>query len=186
MLLSPGAYLALGLLVVLLLSSLFTTDEIIASNGIEIGPQLAVDVAAAVSDGDVWLVVSELTPLYFVTILFAVISQILRPWVGDWWTMRTALRAGFYHITTLVCWIMLSSVLIDRIQVGANNTDLGVFLYTLNMIPMIAVSVWMYFWFFRRGGRIERWKAAGLTAAMVGAVLVLGVGTDLVLRFASG
>lgn len=181
MLLSPGAFLPLGLTVVLLLAASVSTSETVASNGGAIGPGLAVAVASAAGEGDLWRTVSLIAPIYALAIAIAVISQLVRRWAGTWWTLRTALRASFYQVGVTVCWIVLSSAAIDAYRVYTSNHEMGQLLYNLNSVPIFGLTVWLYFWFFQQGGKTSKLKAGLLSVAMMGLTLVLAIGAGWLL-----
>lgn len=171
MLLSPGAFLPMGLAAVLLLAAMVTTSEMAASNGGAIGPGLAIAVATAAGNGDIWKAASLIAPIYILATSIAVLSQLLRRWAGDWWTLRTSLRAAFYQTGMAVCWIILSSAAIDAYRVSTANNEVGQLLYSLNTVPIFGLSVWMYFWFFRCGGEMSNIRAGVLACTMVALTL---------------
>ncbi|MEQ9506698.1 MAG: hypothetical protein RLO80_10550 [Hyphomonas sp.] len=177
MLLTPGAFLPMGLTVVLLLAAMVTTSETVASNGGAIGPGLAVAVAAAAGEGDLWKTLSLIAPIYFLAVSIAVLAQLLRRPAGDWWTMRTSLRAAFYQVGATVCWIILTSAAIDAYRVSTGNSEMGNLLYRLNSIPIFLLTLWVYFWFFRHGASASYRRSAVLALAMLAlsAALILGV-----------
>lgn len=171
-LLSPGAFLALGTTVVLLCAAAIATSETVASNTGAIGPGLALAVANAASEGNVPKTISLIAPIYILAISIGVLAQLLRRCVGAWWTLRISMRAAFYQIGVTVCWIILSSAAIDAIRVSTGSNEIGSLLYSLNSLPIFGLSAWMYFWFFRRGGEMQYWRALTLSAAML--VITLG------------
>lgn len=178
MFLSPGAFLPLAMTVVLLFAALVTTPETVANNGGEIGPRLAVAVAEAAGAGDLWRTVSLIAPIYALAIAVGVVGQVLRPFTGDWWTLRASLRAAFYQIGAAVCWIILSSAAIDAIRLSVLEPGLGTLLYNLNAIPIFGLTLWIYFWTFRTGTGAPIWKAALLAIAMVGLIIALIAGSS--------
>lgn len=172
LLLSPGAFLPLSLLVVLILSSVFTTTEAIEFDRSFIGPGLASSVSDAASEGDIWKTVSLIMPIYAVTILLGVLGGLLKPWAGHWWTLRTSLRASFYVTATMTCWIMLYSTGINILRAAIDDAQLVSTLYSLNAVPVLAICFWVYFWIFRVGGS-HAWMRSGiLTIAMMSLALL--------------
>lgn len=180
-LLAPGAFLPLSLMVVFLLAASISTSETIASNDGAIGPGLTVAVAVAVSEGDLWKIVSLIGPIYALAIIIAMLSQALRKWVGPWWTLRTALRAAFYIVSVTVCWIILSSAVIDAYRVYSGNREIGILLYNINSIPIFGLSLWMYFWFFQHEGEASKSKSAALATAMLALVVCFSFAVNWVL-----
>lgn len=181
MLLSPGAFLPLSLTVVLLLAAIFSSSETVASNGGAIGPGLAVAVASAAGEGDLWRTVSLIAPIYAIAIAIAALSQILRTFIGQWWTLRTALRAAFYQVAVTICWIVLSSAAIDAYRVSSSNHELGNLLYSINAIPIFGLSLWMYFWFFDSDSETSKLKSVALSVGILGLTFGLGAGVSLLL-----
>ncbi|MEO1247794.1 MAG: hypothetical protein AAFX56_19110 [Pseudomonadota bacterium] len=161
--LSPGAYLPLSLALVLLAAAAVTTPDTLQSNQGFLGPGLAVAVANAIAEGDVWKTLSIVLPIYAYAVCFGVLGRVLTPWAGAWWTLRTSLRAAFYQVATVVGWIVLSSAAIDAYRVASGNGDNWQLLYALNTIPIVGLSLWMYFWFFKSGESVSSLKAAALT-----------------------
>lgn len=178
MLLSPGAFLPLGLTVVLLVAALFTSSETEASNQAVIGPTLALSVANAAGEGDIWRTVSLIAPIYASAVAIALFAQVLRPFIGTWWGLRTSIRAAFYQVGITICWILLTSVIIDTYRVQSGDFDFGTLLYSLNSIPILAITPWLYFWFFRSVDSVGTFKAIGLALAM--GVLSVGLLTGTI------
>ncbi len=67
--LNPGTYFVLSLILVLLIASSVITPDILAKNGGAIGPRLAMNVAEAAIEGNVWKTLQQL-PLF---IFFALV-----------------------------------------------------------------------------------------------------------------
>jgi len=151
-LLYPGVFFILSLTIILLIAAFATTSDTLASNSGRIGPQLAVEVANAASEGQIWKSLSNIAPLYVLAVAIGMLGSLLKRWAGDWWTILVSLRAGFYLVSAVVSWIILSSVIIDRVKVATNNPELGMLLYNFNTIPIFALWVWIYFWMFKEGG----------------------------------
>ncbi|MFK7863629.1 MAG: hypothetical protein AB8B95_05300 [Pseudohongiellaceae bacterium] len=172
-LLSPGAFFPLSLTVVFLMAASVSTSATIESNGGAIGPGLTADVAAAVSEGDIWKTVSLIVPIYVLAIVTSVLSLVVRKWAGPWWTLRTALRAAFYSVSVTVCWIILTSAAIDSYRVYSGNGEMGSFLYNLNTVPIFGLSLWMYFWFFQLDGAASKKKSAVLASSVFASILAV-------------
>ena len=64
MLLSPGAYFPLSLLVSMTAGAILTTPEIADYNGAYLGPDLALSIQAAMSEGDIWKTIAIIMPIY--------------------------------------------------------------------------------------------------------------------------
>lgn len=169
--LSPGAYFPICLTVMLLLAATLTNDATLASNGGAIGPKMAMNVATAASNGDLWGTISILAPLYFIAILAGVMGRVVRRWAGPWWTLRTSMRAAFYQMTTSISWIILSSAIIDQVAVSMGNHTLSSTLYALNSAVIFGTAFWIYFWFLKRGGNLSI-----RLAALLGATILIMIG----------
>jgi len=180
-LLSPGAYFPIGLTIMLLIASALTNEDTLASNGGTIGPRMAVDVAEAASAGNLWKTLSIIAPLYFIAILAGVAGKALTRWAGPWWTLKTSMRAAFYQMTTSISWIILSSAVIDLIGVSTDIPGLWHLLYQVNTIPIFGIALWMYFWFFKRGGNQSTLRAILLSCAIIGMIGAMVVATNFLI-----
>ncbi|MGB6230667.1 MAG: hypothetical protein WBF53_11150 [Litorimonas sp.] len=168
MILSPGAYLVLSLAVVLVMVGSLVSPDVARNDGGLIGPRLAADVSSAARAGDVWLTLSRIAPVFIITLLFGVVGRGLTRWAGEWWDLRTSLRASFYAISTAICWIVLLSLGMDiaaRLQSvpPASQRPPG-----LSPVLVIGSIYWIYFWCFRSGGGLTVRRALLLTLAMLG------------------
>ncbi len=165
-LLSPGAYLPLSLAIVLIAAATVTTAETLEANQGFIGPTLAVAVATAIGEGDLWKTLSIVLPIYGYAVCFGVVGVLLTRWAGPWWTLRTSLRAAFYQLATVICWIVLSSAAIDAVRATGAHDGTWRLLYMLNTIPIVGLSLWMYFWFFESDDATSTGRAVLLALAM--------------------
>ncbi|MEM7005858.1 MAG: hypothetical protein AAF498_08245 [Pseudomonadota bacterium] len=172
LLLSPGAFLPLSLLVALIVASMLIPSDALEFDRSFIGPGLAVSVSAAISDGDIWKTVSLIMPIYAVTILLGLLGMVLKRWAGDWWTLRTSLRASFYVTATMTCWIILYSTSINILRAAIENDRLVSTIYSLNSVPVLAICFWVYFWMFRAGGSHSLIRSGILTLAMMNLAFV--------------
>ena len=166
MILSPGAYLILSLGVVLIMVGSLVTPEVASFDGGMIGPSLAADVSSAAREGDVWKVLSHVAPIFIIAIIFGVLGRTLTRWAGVWWDLRVSLRVAFYGLSTAVCLIVLSSLIMDRIRLANAATDLSVAPPTIMPLLVIGSIYWIYFWCFRSGGNLSTARSALLAVAM--------------------
>lgn len=173
--LSPGAFLILALTLVFIIAAALTADDIVSGDGSVVGPRLAFDVAMAASEGNLWKTISIIAPIYAVSVIIGILGSALRPWAGEWWSMRTSLRAAFYFITVCVSWIILWSVVIEYIKIQSNDFALGYKLYAVISIAMIPMALWSYFWYFRVGGDHSVKKAAVLSFSMLVLLVLFAV-----------
>lgn len=165
-LLSPGAFFVIALTVVLILVAAVSTEETLAYNGSLIGPDWAVSVASTAAEGNIWKTVSKITPVFLTAVILGVVGQSLRKWAGPWWTLRVSIRASFYIVTILVCYVILISAVIDPVTVHLNKPRISrlVIKFITPTIPLLVL--WMYFWFFKSNPETSSKKAALLTVAM--------------------
>lgn len=182
MLLAPGAFFPLSLMVSLIIAAFLTTPEILSNNGAFIGPALAISVKSAASEGDIWKVIATIMPIYGIAILLGLLGVILKPWAQQDWTLRVSLRAAFYVIGALVSWMILTTAAVDLIQVSSGNNEIGSFLYSLIIIPTIGVVIWMYYCFFRNNGSVSRIRSGALSFAMIGLIIAFASIIELLIR----
>jgi len=182
MLLAPGAFFPLSLMVSFLLAGLLSTPETVSTNGAFIGPALALSVLSAASEGDIWKIIATIMPIYGVAVILGLVGMCLKPWAGQSWTLRVSLRAAFYIIATLISWMILTGAVIDLIRLSTNNHDLVSALYSFLVIPTAASVIWMYFWFFHNRGSITRTRSGILSVGMLGLILLGLWITELIIR----
>lgn len=178
MILSPGAYFVLSLVVVLVFVGSLVTPEIVQRNSGTIGPKLALDVASAAAEGDIWKTLSRIAPVFIVAVMFGVLGRMLTRFAGSWWNIRVSLRTSFYAVATAICWIILSSLLIDWIGLILGDREYRQDLYDMNAFPILFLPMWVYFWCFKTGGTMSAVRAMTLTVAMgvliIGSIISLG------------
>ncbi|NQY12753.1 MAG: hypothetical protein HRT81_02700, partial [Henriciella sp.] len=124
MLLSPGAYFPLSLLVSMIAGAVLTTPEIADYNGAYLGPDLALSIQAAMSEGDIWKTIAIIMPIYGFAVLAGALGLSLKVFASEDWSLRTSLRTVFYVVGTFVSWVILSTAAIDLVRVHSQNRDL--------------------------------------------------------------
>ncbi len=182
LLLSPGTYFALSLTVTLILAASLANQDILEFNNSVIGPNLAVKVAEAANDGNIWKIISIIAPIYFLAIAIGFAGSSLKRWAGDWWTLRVSLRAAFYQMATVVSWIILSSAIIEKIRTSTGNHEIAMSLYSLNSIPIFGLTIWFYFWIFKSNNDLSSIKSGILGATMLGFLALIILCTGVILR----
>ena len=182
MLLAPGAFFPLSLMISFIAAAMLATPETLSSNGAFIGPGLAVSVQSAASDGDIWKIVATIMPIYGTAVLIGLLGMVLKPWAHQDWTLRVSLRAAFYVTAVLVSWMILTSAAIDLIRLSSGNNQIGSFLYSIIIIPTCGFIIWTYFWFFRNNGSVSWGRSSALGIAMFGLIAALFFGTDFLAR----
>ncbi|MCI5045421.1 MAG: hypothetical protein MRY72_12045 [Aquisalinus sp.] len=179
MLLAPGAYFPLAMLVSLMAGALLTTPEIANNSGAFLGPALALSIQSALAEGDVWKTIAIVMPIFGFAVLAGSLGLVLKKWAHQDWTLRTSLRAVFYVTATLVSWIILSTAALDLIRISSGNADLVNTLISLIPLPTLGLVFWMYLWFFRNGGALSLVRSGILSLAMIAIkiVSVIALGT---------
>ena len=167
MLLAPGAFFPLTLLISLMLGALLTTPEIANRNGAFLGPGLALAIQSAVAEGNVWKTVATVMPIYGFAVLAGTLGLILQPLTRGTWTLRISLRAVFYVTGVFVSWIILTTAAIDLTRVATQNADLINAMYIAIPFPTLAGLIWMYMWFFRKIGDLSFLRSGLLAVAMI-------------------
>ena len=174
LLLSPGAFFPLSLIVALLAAAVVTTPETLESNGAFLGPGLAMAVTDAAANGEIWRIIAIVLPIFGFAIGFGVAGRLLTPLAGPGWTLRTSLRAAFYATAAVIAWIIISSAAIDLFRVKTGEVQLSFLLYSLNSIPIFGLAVWIYFWFFRARPGNSMIKSGLLSVLMFVMIAILG------------
>ena len=183
MLLAPGAFFPLSIMVTLIVAGLLATPETLSDNGAFIGPGLAVSVQSAASEGNVWKIIATVMPLYGIAILFGLSGMLLKPWTHQDWTLRVSLRAAFYVTGALIAWLILVTAFIDLVWLSTGKDEIKPFLYSIFSIPTLGWILWMYFWFFRDNGSVSWFRSAALSVGMIGLPVTTLVVADLIIRF---
>lgn len=182
MLLAPGAFFPLSLMVSLLIAALLATPETINTNGSYIGPGLAVAVQSAASEGDIWKIISTIMPIYGVAIFMGLVAMILKPWTHEGWTLRVSLRAAFYISGVLTSWMILTTAVADLIQLSTGSYEAASLIYKGIVVPTCGSVIWMYFWFFRNDGSVSKLRSGALAFGMFGLIVAVFVIADLLIR----
>ncbi len=179
MLLAPGAFFPLSLLLSMILGALLTTPELANRNGAFLGPNLALSIQDAISQGDVWKAVGTIMPIYAFAVIAGALGAILGRWAQQDWSLRISLRAAFYIVGAFVSWVILSTAAIDITRASTRNYQLVETLTLFMTLPALAVIGWMYFWFFRAEGEVSMARSTILSIAMMAlillAVIALGI-----------
>lgn len=182
MLLAPGAFFPLSIMVTLIVASLLATPETLSDNGAFIGPGLAISVQSAASEGNVWKIIATVMPLYGIAIIFGLLGMVLKPWIHKDWTLRVSLRAAFYVTGALISWLILVAAFIDLVWLSTGKDEIKPFLYSIFSIPTLGWILWIYFWLLRDNGSVSWVRSAALSVGMVGLPVAILVVTDLILR----
>lgn len=185
MLLAPGAFFPLALMVSFVIAAFLATPETINNNGSFIGPDLAVAVQSAASEGDVWKIVATIMPIYGMAVFFGLLGAALKPWAGQDWTLRVSLRAALYVIAAFTSWMILITAVADLIQLSTGSYKTGSLIYKIVIVPTFVSLVWMYFCFFRNNGSVSKLRSGALSLAMTGLIFTVIVGLNYLMGFLS-
>ena len=181
-LLSPGVFFFVALFVAFIIAAMMSTPETINYNGSYIGPDLAVSVQKAASEGNIWKLIGTILPIYGATIMLGLLGVILKPFAKQDWSLQTSIRAAFYVMGVLVSWMLLTTAVIDLIQLKAESGKNMSFLYGFAVVPAIATFLYMYAGFFRHGGALSWLRSILLAIAMFGLIFVLMTIIDFIAR----
>ena len=182
MLLAPGAFFPLSLMVSFITAALLATPETVSNNGAFIGPGLALSVQSAASAGDLWKIIATIMPIYGTAVLIGLLGTVLKPWAHQDWTLRVSLRAAFYVTAVLVSWLMLTGAGIDLIRLSTGKNEIASVLYSILIVPTCGFVIWTYFWFFRNNGSVSWVRSGALSVAMFGLIVALIGVTDFLIR----
>jgi len=182
MLLAPGAFFSIVLMVSLLIGAILSTPETVSNNGSYIGPDLAVSVQSAASEGDIWKIIATVTPLYGATIFIGLLGMVLKPWSHHDWTLRVSLRAAFYVMGVLISWAIITTAIIDLIWLKTQSNVVFDISFLIVSFPAFGFFFWIYFWFFLYDGTISKIRASILSLSMFGLIITFMVGIDLLIR----
>lgn len=183
MLLAPGAYFPLALMVSFISAAMLATPETINYNGSFIGPDLAVSVQSAAAAGDVWKIIATIMPVYGTAVTYGLLGLVIKPLTQSGWTLRVSLRAAFYVVATLVSWLILVTAVVDLLRFSTGNLNIGSAIYPVVMVPTVAFIPWVYFWFFRKSAPHSITRSIILGLSMLGIIFVIIGITDLLIRF---
>lgn len=184
-LLAPGAFLPLALMISFIIAAVLATPETLSTNGSFIGPGLAVAVQTAAAEGDIWKIIATVMPVYGTAIVIGLLGTVLKPWAHKDWTLRASLRASFYVITVLISWMILTTAIVDLVRLHTDNFGLGSLLFKLLIPPAFIFLVWAYFWFFRHDGALSWIRSGLLSLAMFGLIFTPFFVIDLLMRLTS-
>lgn len=185
MLLAPGAFFPLALMVSFIIAAVLATPETINTNGSYIGPDLAVAVQSAASEGNVWKIIATIMPIYGMAVFFGLLTTTLKPWAGQDWTLRVSLRAALYIIAVLTSWMILVTAVADLIQLSTGSYESASLIYKIVIAPTLGTIFWMYFWFFRNNGAVSKLRSAALSLAIAGLIFGVLAGLNFLMSFLS-
>jgi len=185
MLLAPGAYFPLCLMVAFIVAATLATPETIQNNGAFIGPDLAVSVQSAASRGEIWRIIGTIMPIYGTAIIIGLLGVCLKRWAHEDWNLRVSLRAAFYVLATLISWLLLVSAAMDLMRISTGNNNLPAYIYILLIIPTCSWIIWIYYWFFQDNESLSKIRSFALGIGMFVLLAAPIVISDILMRLQS-
>jgi len=182
MLLSPGAFFFLSIMGSFIIAAILSTPETRNYNGSYIGPNLALAVQKAASEGNVWKLIGTIMPIYGATVFFGLIGTLLKPWADRNWTLQASLRTAFYSMGMLVSWIILTTSVVDSIRLHSGNDNIVSTLYGIFIPIGLAAFIWVYAGAFRNEGQTSWIKSAILALLIIGIIATFFLGLDFFIR----
>lgn len=188
MILAPGLFFLLSNLLSILVISLLTIRSeslsessnsgdiglnLGASEGVRIGSVDPTVIMAAWQSGEYNAIVTTILPLFGLCVISFASSAWLKRFIGDWWTVRAAVRTGFYIFGALLGFSAFVVVVLFRAglpegQVGAVSSILSVCL--------VLSTPWVYYWIFKKGAGASHVKALGASIlAPLTSILTMGL-----------
>lgn len=184
MLLAPGVFFPLSTILSILMIAATVPESTQLSdtpgenrNGISIGSSDMAQMAAAWRAGDVNQIIITFLPIFVYCVLTNAATVWLQRFVGSWWSIRAAIRTGFYLLGGIIGFVSL--VVVTIFQVGLSDEQVRAVSQLASLISLILMP-WYYFWIFKTGSDAKFLKtlALSLLATLTfagGTVLILGV-----------
>lgn len=178
MLIAPGAYLPLAMLIAFLGAALVANPEIANNSGAFLGPGLALSIQSAVGEGDVWQVVAAALPIYLFAVVVGALGVVNTYILQGGWSLRASLRSTFYVVGTMTAFIMLATAAIDVLRFTPGLEGVARVILVIIPVPILGIMLWMYTWFFRVQGQTAWWRCILAALVMFGLKLAVltGVG----------
>ena len=135
--------------------------------------------AAAWRAGQINQVLLVFLPVFTVCVVTCAATSWIRVIVGSWWTVRTAVRCGFYIFGALIGIASAMGILVTQLEMSA---ELGVIVSTITSIVMIVFVPWCYFAVLKSGGVAGKWR---LFSAAILATITIFVASILAVQLFS-
>ena len=134
--------------------------------------------AAAWRAGEIKQILLVFLPVFAVCVIASAATSWIRVLVGNWWTVRTAIRSGFYIYGALIGIASLSSLLISGLTLSNESNRL---LSTIITFLFPAFFLWCYFGLLKAGGVENKWRL--ISAAILATITMFVVSSVTILLF---
>ena len=127
-----------------------------------------------ITSGNVWLAAGSISPYFFFACLIAAITCLAARLSGvSNWTMRAAVGAGLYFVTSaIVVWTLLGEI-IDFLIIGSPNFSApAIAAIGILMASPIALLPWQTFWFVKRYANAPGHNSGLVAVGVTGTLLV--------------
>jgi len=164
LLLAPGIFFLLIVVLTILLTA-------------SIAPEAISRMAEAWRAGDINQILMVLLPVFAICVITSASSAWLRVIVGGWWSIRTAIRSGFYIFGAIIglaavfSWIPLLDL----------SSELTALISAIFSFGILAVIAWCLFGIFKAGSANGTWRAIG--GSLLATATMTGTSTLVVLLF---
>ncbi len=182
MLLAPGVFFPLLALASILIVASIIPDapapvDVAASSSPAAGQggQVGLSVGQAARIAEVWRtgnfnqVLLLVLPMFCYSVLTSVATSWLRVLVGSWWTIRVAVRTGFYLFGAT---LGISSIVVIAMLSTDRYVELRLLISNLMSLVIAVWMVWWFFWIFKTGGVDGLWRVIGMALLVLLSILI--------------
>ena len=134
--------------------------------------------AAAWRTGEFNQVLLVFVPVFAVCVIAFAATSWIRILVGNWWTVRTAVRSGFYIFGALIGIVSASGLFMSRLALSDEVSGL---LSTIFTFAFLALFLWCYCGIFKAGGVESKWRL--ISAATLATITMIAVSVLTILLF---
>ena len=131
--------------------------------------------AAAWRAGDINQILLVFLPVFAVCVITFAATSWIQIIVGRWWTMRTAVRSGFYIFGALIGSVSAVALMTSQMEVSDSPGAL------ILALGLMAFFPWCYMGILKAGGVEGKWQL--ISAAMLASLTMLFVNAVTILVF---
>jgi len=128
--------------------------------------------ATAWQTGEVNQILLVLLPVFAVCVVSFAATAWIRVLVGNWWTVRTAIRSGFYIFGAFIGLACVFALTVSRLDL---SDQLNALLSTITTFAILALFVWCYSGVFKAGGVKSIWRVIGTSVLATASMLVASI-----------